>query len=70
MFQLKQAKALRLLLNFEKMKILQINWQTGEILEKGVLSNEHTIDVYIETYKKINAELARLGINKVWLIAP
>lgn len=48
------------------MKIIQIDWQTGEIKERGVLSKEGSNENWIAVYKKINKEIAHLGL--VWLI--
>lgn len=52
------------------MKIVLIDCETGEILEKGVLSKEQTQNIWLSTYAKINAHLQKEGIKKVWLLAP
>jgi hypothetical protein len=49
-----------------KRKIIQIDWETSEIIEKGVLAD----DCPAELYATLNKGLEDAGINKVWLVEP
>lgn len=51
-------------------KIILINWDTLEILEKGVLSKEAPILDHIALYATLNKALKDEGIPKVWLVEP
>lgn len=48
-------------------KIIQINWETGEVLEKGVIIDDPNL---ISAYVQVNKVLEETGSKKVWLIEP
>lgn len=48
-------------------KIIQINWETGEVLEKGVIIDDPNL---ISAYGTMNDVLKETGSKKVWLIEP